>query len=307
MKWLLWFPSKLFQFGVWIRTLLYDKSLISTYSADVPTIVVGNIAVGGTGKTPHVEYLIDLLHSHYQLVVLSRGYKRHTKGFVLAEHNNQLVNAQIIGDEPFQLFTKYADVPIAVDKNRVEGIKNVVSQLPKTQVVVLDDAFQYRPLQPRLSIVLCDSNHLPVNDNMLPLGRLREPLSALHRADVVVITKCDTHLTEEQMLEIRKTLKLSPRQQLFSSIIQYGDLKNRYCESMSISTLQHRSVLLVTGIANPKPLCRYLKDSEIVFYHMAFPDHHDFSKADIESIVRYCDRNKDAVIITTEKDNSKLE
>lgn len=301
----LWLPSKLYQSVVWMRNRLFDNNLIkstSFYSAFV--LSVGNITVGGTGKTPHVEYLIRLLGDKYKVAVLSRGYRRQTKGYLLA---NELPNvtAKEIGDEPYQIFSKTQDVLVAVDEDRVDGINHLLEQTLPPQVILLDDAFQHRYVKPQLSVVLCDYNRPPYADSLLPMGRLREPLSGLNRTDAVVVTKCPKHLTTEQLETWHQKLHLKPNQRIFSSVVSYDNLQGLH-EEKTIDQLktENSKFVLVTGIANPKPLCDYLSENRVEATHLAYADHHNFTPEDIKAIEQAC--GNEAILLTTEKDYVRL-
>lgn len=305
LKILLWGPSKLYQSVVWTRNLLFDKGLIKSTSFDAPFVLsVGNITVGGTGKTPHVEYLIRLLSDRYRLAVLSRGYRRKTKGYLLANEMTE-VTATEIGDEPYQMFSKFKNLQVAVDEDRVDGVRRLRSLPDSPQIVLLDDAFQHRFLKPNFSVVLCDFNRPPFADSLLPMGRLREPLAGLKRADVVVVTKCPHHLTSEELQLWHQKLQLQPSQQIFSSVVDYDHPQGQRGE-MSLEAMKEcgKKILLLTGIANPKPLCDYLLLHGVEYSHLKFADHHNFSSSDIQSIQEAC--GSDSVLLTTEKDFVRL-
>lgn len=305
LKIFLWLPSKLYQIVVWVRNLLFDKHLIKSTSFATPIIFsVGNIAVGGTGKTPHVEYLIRLLAERYRLAVLSRGYKRKTKGYLLA-NDLETVTAKEIGDEPYQIYSKHRDLLVAVDADRVEGVKRLKERTDSPDVILLDDAFQHRYLRPHCSIVLCDYSRPPLDDHLLPMGRLREPLSALQRADAVVVTKCPKKLTAEELKLWHQKLHLLPTQPIFSSVISYDHLVGAN-GTLTLDQLKtkHQAVVLVTGIANPEPLCDYLTSHEVEVNHLAFSDHHNFSAEEIQTIEQTC--GSSSLLLTTEKDFVRL-
>ena len=212
---LLWPLSRIYGAVISVRNLLFEIGILKQTSFDVPVIVVGNIAVGGTGKTPHTEYIINLLHSHYNIGVLSRGYKRKTKGYFLATDN---VTPSQIGDEPYQMYRKFGQyVTIAVCENRCQGIRNMLASNPNINLIILDDAFQHRYVKPKFSIVLTEFSRPIYNDHLMPLGRLREPIHSLNRADIVIVTKCPEGMKPIEYREFKNNLNLYPYQNLYFS------------------------------------------------------------------------------------------
>ncbi len=306
--------SLIFGWVVWFRNKFFDWKILPTEEFPVPVICVGNITVGGTGKTPHVEYLLHLLAGKHKVAVLSRGYKRKTSGFVLAGGN---ATGQTIGDEPFQIFRKFPQAVVAVDGNRRRGIKKLLS-LPENrrpEIILLDDAFQHRYVKPSCSILLIDSNRLIYEDALLPAGRLREPCSGKDRADIVIVTKCSPQLAPIDYRLISKHLNLFPYQSLFFTTFKYGKLipcfrdKQSGRKELAGMKEDNYSFLLVAGIANPQVLIKELKKYTRHLDTMIFPDHHAFSKNDIRNIETKFEQitgiNK--IIITTEKDFVRLE
>ncbi|ABQ03267.1 tetraacyldisaccharide 4'-kinase [Flavobacterium johnsoniae] len=281
-----------------IRNFLFDKGILKSTSFDLPVIAVGNLSVGGTGKTPQIEYLIRLLSNKYRAATLSRGYKRKSEGFVLADENS---NAEILGDEPFQFYQKFPDVQVAVDANRTNGITQLLSQNVKPQVILLDDAYQHRKVKAGFYILLTSYDDLYADDFMLPTGNLRESRSGANRANIVVVTKCPKNLSEEKQAEIRLKLKLSCSQQIFFTYIDYDVEIYGKDEKISAAEIKSESKLLLAGIAKPKPFFEYLKNENDEC--LTFPDHHHFSDADLESIQNKANGRK---IITTEKDYVRL-
>ena len=279
--------------GVRLRNMLFDCGVLHSRAFDVPVISVGNLTVGGTGKTPHTEYLIRLLSQHHQVAVLSRGYKRKSRGYVLAAADTPM---QQIGDEPYQMKQKFPHIHMAVDKDRCRGIENLCRPdiTPATDVVVLDDSYQHRYVKPGINILLMDYHRLIYFDRLLPVGRLREHQSGKKRADIVIVTKCPTYLTPMDMRGIERSLALQSWQKLFFSTLQYPDSWDDIGENP----------LLVTGIAAPRQMEYDLKKHIPRFDIMAFPDHHAFSKRDIEAIRR---RANGRTILTTEKDATRLQ
>ena len=285
-----------------IRHLLYDKGWKKSFPAAVPTICVGNITVGGTGKTPHVELLLRLLlAAGKQPAVLSRGYKRKLKGFQLLPADS---SAALYGDEPVQIAHKFPEVPVAVDKDRVHGCEQLAS---KASCIVLDDAFQYRRLQATLNVVLVDFHRPIFKDRLLPWGRLRDLPGRLKAAQVVIVTKCPAELSDQERAQWRKNLKLSSEQSLFFTTLRYGtplpvfpDADKHY--------LYAKQCTVFTGIANDTPLRNYLSDTYKIGQHLQFPDHHAYTRADIRRIAGAVAVKASATscVFTTEKDAQRL-
>jgi tetraacyldisaccharide 4'-kinase len=288
-----------------VRNKLYDVSFFKSKSFDFPIISIGNLSLGGTGKTPHTEYLIRLLSPKFKLATLSRGYGRKTKGYLIAD---AFTNANDIGDEPMQFHQKFQNIQVAVDENRVHGVKKLLHEEVKPEVVLLDDAFQHRRINPGLKILLTPYNDLYCNDYVVPAGRLREFRFGAKRADIVVVTKCPDQVSDSEKKKIHKCLKIQNSQSLFFSHIVYGDVAFGWDKVLEIEELIEYNVLLVTGIANPTPLLNHLKSYDINFKHLKFADHHNFTDFDILEI-----RSKMAnlgsgkkIILTTEKDYVRL-
>ena len=290
---------------VGLRNKLFDWGVLPSESFALPVISVGNLTVGGTGKTPFTEHLIRLLRDDHHVAFLSRGYKRRTRGYHLADTQS---TARDIGDEPFQVWQKYPDIYVAVDANRRRGIRRLCgdASTADTDVILLDDAFQHRYVTPGLNILLMDYHRLPYDDALLPCGLLREPLSSKRRADVVVVTKCPPSIRPIDFRIIQGRLALRPWQRLFFTTIRYGAL----CPSgRKLSTLTpDTAVLLVTGIANPTPLVDELLRRTSHVTTLAYPDHHAFTASDLQHIRQAWDAVKapDRLLITTEKDAARL-
>ena len=283
-----------------IRHLLYNKGWKKSFSAPVPTVCVGNITVGGTGKTPHVELLLRLLlAAGKQPAVLSRGYKRKLKGFQLLPADS---SAALYGDEPVQIAHKFPEVPVAVDKDRVHGCGQLAS---KASCIVLDDAFQYRRLRATLNIVLVDFHRPIFKDRLLPWGRLRDLPKRLQAAQVVIVTKCPAELSAQEREAWRKDLHLSPEQQLFFTTLQYGTPLPVFPDADS-HYLYAKQCTVLTGIANDAPLRSYLSDTYKIGQHLQFPDHHAYSKADLRTIGRAIQASATSCLFTTEKDAQRL-
>ena len=311
-RWL--YPASwLYGSGVYLRNKLFDWGWLQSKSFDIPIICIGNLTVGGTGKTPHTEYLIKLLQNMgMNVATLSRGYKRKSKGYLLAEPTN---NAQEIGDEPYQMKSKFPHIRVAVDKDRCHGINKLLQlKTPPVDAILLDDAFQHRHVKAGMNLLLTDFHRLICDDALLPAGRLREPASGKNRAQIIVVTKCPDDMKPIDFNIIGKRLQLYPYQQLFFSRFKYGQLVPLFPErqqcavSPSISLDSRKHILLVTGIASPTPLLQEIKRKTPHVRLLAFGDHHEFSPKDLlqikEEFKRLESCNK--LIITTEKDAARL-
>lgn len=304
--WLLpfsWIYGSIVRFRNW----LFDMGLKKSKSFSIPIISVGNITVGGSGKTPHVEYLIRLLHDKAKIAVLSRGYKRKSHGYVLAEESTTMPE---IGDEPFQMHQKFSDIYVAVDAKRARGIENLQNdEVSKdVDVVLLDDAFQHRYVKPGINILLVDYHRLIIYDKMLPAGRLREPLSGKNRADIVIITKCPKDLKPMEFRVLTKAMDLYPFQKLYFTSIDYDTPKGVFEEKqIELDKLQDYHVLLLTGIASPKQMEHDLKPMTKDITNLSFGDHHSFKGKDIDRINdTFESMPEPRIIITTEKDAVRL-
>ena len=280
------------------RNFLFDKGVLKSYTFDLPIIAVGNLSVGGTGKTPQIEYLIRLLSSNYKIATLSRGYKRKSTGFILADATS---NAEILGDEPFQFYKKFPEIMVAVDANRKNGIEKLLAQSQKREVILLDDAFQHRKVNAGFYILLTAYGDLYADDFILPTGILRESRSGAKRADVIVVTKCPNDLSVEKQNNIRKKLNIASHQKLYFTAIQYDDTVYSEKESKAVADVKFADKLLLAGIAKPKPFFAYLQQNNDEI--LEFPDHHHFSETDISNILKKANNN---IIITTEKDFVRL-
>ena len=281
-----------------IRNFLFDKGVLKSYSFDLPIIAVGNLSVGGTGKTPQIEYLIRLLSDKYKVATLSRGYKRESEGFILAQANT---TAKILGDEPFQFFEKFKNIQVAVDANRKNGIEQLLAQKDKPEVILLDDEFQHRKVKAGFYILLTSYGDLFCDDFILPTGNLRESRDGAKRANVVIVTKCPKTLAPEQQNEIRKKLKLNTNQELYFTYVEYDDFVFGENQKLNANEIQISTKVLVAGIAKPQPFFDYLKNDNDIC--LSFPDHHNFTEKDIIEIKNSAKKNK---IISTEKDFVRL-
>lgn len=303
--------SKIYGFAVGVRNLMFKWHILKQREFPVPVVVVGNISAGGTGKTPHTEYVIDLLRYKYHIGMLSRGYKRKTKGFVLATSRSTPLD---IGDEPYQIYQKFGrDISVAVCEDRCTGIEELLRLDPRINLIVLDDAFQHRYVKPTVSIVLTEFNNPVFFDKLLPLGRLREHAKAIYRADMVVVTKCPPQLKAIEYRIFKNNLKLFPYQKLFFSRFNYTSLRPLFPDirkdAPHMSWLgPDDTVLVLSGIANPKPLVRYLKGFKATIKVKVFPDHHNFNRKDLDAITKRFNEleGKQKIIVTTEKDAVRL-
>lgn len=280
----------------WCRNMLYNLGVKTSKTYNFPTICVGNLSTGGTGKTPMVEYLIRFLKDDYNLATLSRGYGRETKGFVLA---SKIDSAETLGDEPFQFYKKFnTSILVSVDENRQNGISNLRKLNNKPNLIILDDAFQHRKVKAKLNILLTTYSNLYYEDIVLPTGNLREPRQGAKRAQIIVVTKCPKHLSQEKKVIIEAKLKPEQHQEIFFSSISYANKVIGEKNEIALNDL--KEFTLVTGIANAKPLVAFLRNEELNFNHLEYSDHHVFSKKEIETIA------KSELIVTTEKDYVRL-
>lgn len=309
LKALLYPVSLVYGLVIKIRNILFDLHVLKSQEFQIPVISVGNITVGGTGKTPHIEYLIELLSKEYKLAVLSRGYKRKTSDFILADENTP-VNS--IGDEPWQIKKKYPMITMAVDTNRVRGIQKLVQAIPDLDIILLDDAFQHRYVKPGINILLIDYSRPLHEDHMLPYGWLRESPLERYRADVIIYTKSPDKITPINKRLMLDTLALTPSQHAFFTSILYKEPEPLLAGNVPVRfksiTEEQYGILLVAGIANPKPLMNEIgKYSKNVKY-VLFPDHHDFTPEDLKKIQDEFDSlpGEKKIVITTEKDVARL-
>ena len=303
--------SWVYGLGVGFRNLLFEMGILKEHSYQTPVISVGNITVGGTGKTPHVEYLVRLLKDHHHVAVLSRGYKRKSRGFLVATPETPLHD---LGDEPYQMKQKYPEIDVAVDAKRTRGIGHLISGTyteKEVDAILLDDAYQHRYVKPGLNILLVDYHRLIIYDKLLPAGRLREPVKGKDRADIVIITKCPTTLTPMEFRVLTKQMDLYPYQQLFFTTIKYEPLKRLFPDTPeapeSLNALAGKNILLLTGIASPKQIYYDLKSYTPNITPLRYGDHHNFKKKDIKKINEAFEAlPSPKLIITTEKDAVRL-
>lgn len=299
--------SWLYGLGVKFRNMLFEIGILRSESFDVPVISVGNITVGGTGKTPHVEYLIELLKDKAKVAVLSRGYKRRTRGFVIADDK---ATAKTIGDEPLQMKSKYGDdITVAVDRKRCHGIRQLTSDEDGIDVILLDDAFQHRYVKPGVNILLVDYHRLIIYDKLLPAGRLREPLSGKNRADIVIVTKCPHDLKPMEFRVITKAMNLYPFQRLFFTCLEYRNITPVFGSGeQSLDSIgKDCHILLLTGIASPQQMIEDLSPRCPHITPLTFGDHHTFTSSDVARINNeFAALPHPKMIITTEKDATRL-
>ena len=300
----------IYQMVTGLRNKLFDWKVLPSEEFDIPVVSVGNLTVGGTGKTPHTEYLIHLLKDRYKIALLSRGYKRKTKGYVLATDNS---TAKEIGDEPYQIKTKFPHIHVAVDADRRHGIHKLCQEkgTQDVEVILLDDAFQHRYVKPGLNIVLMDYNRPIYEDAMMPTGMLREPFSSLQRAHAIIVTKCPTDIKPIDFRVVAKRLELRPYQRLYFTTFRYGNMRafNAPQQTKELSVLTPQThVLLVTGIASATPLIEKLQENTEHIIHKEYGDHHNFTTAELQSISKAyaAIKAEDKIIITTEKDAARL-
>lgn len=302
LRYLLWPFSLLYGAIMQLRNWLYDKGWLASKRFPIPVVTVGNLTVGGTGKTPHVEYLLRLLNG-YSLAVLSRGYKRKSKGFVLA---NESATAELLGDEPYQYHRDFPGVTVAVSENRPLGIEKLLQLRPDLQVILLDDAMQHRPVTPSLSIMITDYNRLFYKDLVLPAGLLREPRSGAKRADVIIVSKCPQQLAETEMKQIARRVReyAKPETAVFFSAFRYGKPI-----PMGNSQEVGKNIVLLTGIANAQPLVDFLKSERYtIIRHLEYPDHYSYTTQDIAKLqdLLWKEGLGALSVITTSKDAVKL-
>ncbi len=288
---------------VWLRNRLYDGGFFSAVSFSVPVIVVGNLSVGGTGKTPHVEYLIRLLKDQYRVATMSRGYKRHTSGFQLADADT---NALRIGDEPMQYHLAFPDIAVSVAEERMTGIPALLQKRPEVEVVLLDDAFQHRSVKPGRAVLITDFAKPFYEDFILPYGTLRESRKAYERAHIIIVSKCPPDLSAAAAENIRRKIAPKAHQTVLFSTIEYGTAYDLF--SGNGVDLRGKSALVVAGIAKPGPLEAYVASLAQTTHLLSYPDHHYFVSKDLDEIETTL-RNwqvEDKIIVTTQKDAARL-
>ncbi|MDQ1296315.1 MAG: Tetraacyldisaccharide 4-kinase [Bacteroidota bacterium] len=303
--------SLIYGFLTSIRNFLYNAEILKSHEFSIPLICVGNLTIGGTGKTPHTEYLAGLLKQNFRVAILSRGYKRKSSGFRFADSNSKVSD---IGDEPMQIFRKFPDITIAVDRNRVRGVEKILKEKPETAVIILDDGFQHRKITPGYSILLSDFDRLMIRDHLLPYGNLRESINNMDRADIILITKSPDDISPIQRRLIVKEVRKAPYQNLYFTSVVYKDPVPVFENSLhgviplSLNDSGSCGIVLVTGIANPKTFYEYLGKSFNEIIHLRFADHHIYTFNDYNKISDAWAslRSPRKYVITTEKDAVRL-
>lgn len=304
--------SLIYGFVVSIRNILFDYHILVSHEFDIPVISVGNITAGGTGKTPHIEHLARLLRTEFRVAILSRGYRRKSGGYQLVTGTS---TAGQVGDEPLQLKKKFPDVIVAVENSRVKGIKRLMAEYQDLSVILLDDAFQHRYVRPGLSILLVDYNQPLSADRLLPAGRLREQPFEKRRAHLILVTRCPEHLKPIERRLVVKDLQLFPFQHLFFTTIKYEEPRPVFPDAVP-DPLTHDlirslkpNLLMVAGIAYPRPLKKYLRSISTRIDEIIYPDHHPYRQKDIEFISRkfYSLNTGEKFLFTTEKDAMRLQ
>ncbi|NJB70728.1 tetraacyldisaccharide 4'-kinase [Saonia flava] len=291
------FPlSLIYALVVCLRNYLYDQGIFPSRSFETPTVCIGNLSVGGTGKTPMIEFLISQFKDGLDLVVLSRGYGRKTKGFIEATKNTRV---EEIGDEPFQIQTKFPSIKVIVDEDRSNAL-SIIEDISKPDLILLDDAFQHRKVKPSISILLTTYDNLFVNDWYLPTGNLRDSKREVRRAHIIVVTKCPSSLKVVDQERIVQMLKPAVHQRVLFSYLEYGKQFIREDKSIGFNAIKNKKITLVTGIANPKPLLEFLNLNNVEVNHLKYKDHHFFTEREIELF------NEKELILTTEKDYVRL-
>ncbi len=297
--------SVIYGWVVTCRNWMYNKQYFKSVQFNLPIISIGNLSLGGTGKSPMVEHLLSILSNEYKVATLSRGYKRKTQGYALATHNTTALE---IGDEPMQFHIKYPHVSVAVGERRIEAIPQLIQDVPDLQAVILDDAFQHREIKAEFNILLTDYNNLYCDDFFIPTGDLRDERKSAKRAEIIIITKCPNGLSIEERDEIIEKLYPEQHQSVFFTSIGYETPYHIYNPSEQWVLTMRDEVLLVCGIANPLPLKHYLHENTHTYYQLSYNDHHIFSIEDLQEIKEKFNQinSKSKLILTTEKDAVRL-
>jgi tetraacyldisaccharide 4'-kinase len=308
VKYLLLPFSWIYGFVIWMRNSLFDLGVFKQIEFPIPIICIGNLSVGGTGKSPHTIYLAELLRKDFNVAILSRGYGRKSKGFFLVQKSDSAMN---VGDEPLQYASRFDDVLVAVCESRVEGVKRILEVDKKIDVILLDDAFQHRHLKPGLAVLLTKSNSLYVDDSLLPAGSLREYKAAANRADIIIATKCDFNSTLS-LEELNKKLSIKSNQNLFQTSVAYDSYYSELdATSFTAEQIKSKNVFLITGIANPEQLINHIQQISKSFENFAYADHHEFTVSDLVALRKKFDKfanqnSGDALLMTTRKDFMRL-
>lgn len=300
--------SALYWIGTSVRNMFYNVGIMGSKSFSIPVINVGNLTVGGTGKSPHIMYLIDLLKNEKLIGTLSRGYGRKTSGFLIANYSSKVYE---IGDEPMQFFQRFKNrILIAVCEDRVFGAQKLMDHY-NAEAILLDDAYQHRAIKAGFNIMLTDFNQLYYTDYLLPAGDLRESRSGIKRADIIIVTKCPDQISADKFKEISTKIKLKSHQQLFFSKIIYANKIISKLDELEKSSWKNLNVILVTGIAKTEGLVKFAEENFANVLHLEYPDHHNFSQSEIEYIYTRYESTEgrsrfDKIILTTEKDYMRL-
>jgi len=297
--------SLLYGVVIYLRNKCYDWGVFSSVEFKTTIISVGNLAIGGVGKTPHVAYLIELLQPNYKVATLSRGYKRVTSGFILSDENS---TAEDIGDEPLLYKNRFNTMPVAVDEKRVNGVQELTKTYPNLDVILLDDAYQHRAIKPHINILITEFGNLYTTDYLLPSGRLREGVCGNNRADIIIVSKCPTILSPIDKKRVLNELASKKNKPIYFSYIKYKNIIPYSALAKEFQPDFNSSILLLTGIANPLPLYYELKNSYKFVQHISFNDHHTFTDEDISKIKTVFNKiiGNNKLIITTEKDIMRL-
>jgi tetraacyldisaccharide 4'-kinase len=302
---ILLFPfSLLYAIFICVRNWFYDKNILQSSTFNLPLICVGNLAVGGTGKSPMVEFLTKILKTQFEVAILSRGYKRKTKGYALADESSTALD---IGDEPMQFHCKFPDIAVAVGEERIVAIPQLLHDKPATKAIILDDAFQHRTVKAGLNIILTDYNNLFTRDWYLPTGDLRDEKRSYSRAEIIIVTKCPDNISQEEKEETKDEIRPLDGQQIFFSSIRYGR-PYHLINKMETEITSKIEVLLVTGIADTRPLKKYLQEKSKTYYQLSYNDHHIFTIDDFKEIIKRFNAigGRHKIILTTEKDAVRL-
>ena len=290
---------------IWLRNKLYDKNILKSSSFNFPIICVGNLAAGGTGKTPMTEYLIRVLKNDYKTATLSRGYKRKTEGFAIADKDTTALE---IGDEPMQFHQKFPDIAVAVGEERIVAIPQLLHERPETEVIILDDAFQHRQVRAGLNIILTECANLYTRDFILPAGDLRDVRSSSKRADIIIVTKCKADLSIAEKNTVIAEIKPLTHQTVYFTTIVYGKSYHLFTKE-EIDIKHDYGILLVCGIANPRPLKEHLTTHADTYDMLRYADHHIFHSDDLKDIKQQFEKinSEKKIVLTTGKDAVRLE
>ncbi len=310
---LLWMLSGIYAIVVRTRNWMFDNKILRSKAFDFPIISVGNLTVGGTGKTPHTEYIVSLLSQSMKVATLSRGYKRQTSGFVLADES---ATGETLGDESYQIKRKFPEVTVAVDGNRRRGISKLLANkdLQPLSAIVLDDAFQHRYVTPGLNILITDCNRLFTDDHILPYGRLREPIHSKIRANIIIVSKCPETLHPMDFRVISKKINIFPYQSLYFTTYQYGEIYPLFKDMASSQPItvadikaEKMNVLIVTGIVSPQGIYKHIEKFTRNYDKITFSDHHNFTQKDYLSIEKKFNKTKNPkILLVTEKDAARI-